>query len=121
MCLMYLAYFVGIDVGYAYYCGPHSYQDKTLRKYPSFPVSFQVTSQLTIHAHIPAIAKVQEPWKVFLVDNPGFSADNDWINSLAATAMETSHAYILTLDYSTIEDERNAKTFKDIFRKDQSR
>ena len=70
---------------------------------------------------MPVIAKVQEPWRVFLVDNPGFSADDDGINSLAQTAMETSHAYILTLDYNTIEDKTNAKTFQDIFKKDKSR
>ncbi len=86
-----------------------------------FHFVLQVTSQFTIKAHVPAIANVQEPWRVLLVDNPGFSADDDGINSLAHTAMKTSHAYVLTLDYNTIEDERNAKTFQDIFRKDGSR
>ncbi len=85
-----------------------------------FHFALQVTSQFTIKAHVPAIAILQEPWTVSLVDNPGFSADDDGVNSLARTAMATSHAFILTLDYNTIEDKMNTKTFQDIFRKDES-
>ena len=70
---------------------------------------------------MPVIAEVQKPWRVFLVDNPGFSADDDGINNLVQTAIETSHAYMLTLDYNTIQDKANTKTFQDIFKKDKSR
>ena len=80
---------------------------------------YQVTSELIIEANVPILSGVTDPWSIFLVDTPGFGTADKGISQLSKTAMETSQAYVYTMNFNEIDDESHSRSFQLMKQKDE--
>ena len=71
-----------------------------------------------ILANIPILSSVQTPWKVYLVDNPGFDDAVSGITAVAEVAMKTASAYMYILDYNILQSQSDTEHFKLLYDKD---
>lgn len=62
---------------------------------------------------------VTDPWSIFLVDTPGFGTADKGISQLSKTAMETSQAYVYTMNFKEFDDESHSRSFQLMKQKDE--
>lgn len=71
-----------------------------------------------ILANIPILSNVPDPWKAYLVDNPGFDDPIAGITDVAEAAMKTTSGYMYILDYGILQGQSDTKHFKLLYEKD---
>jgi len=54
-------------------------------------------------ANIPILSNVPDPWRAYLVDNPGFDDPIAGITDVAEVAMKTTSAYMYVLDGGAVD------------------
>ena len=59
--------------------------------------------------------------QVYLVDTPGLGDSKRSIAELAERSVLTSPAYIYVIKYDNLEEKRDSKTFKRMYKKDESK
>ena len=72
-----------------------------------------------IEANVPILSGVTDPWRIFLVDTPGFGTADKGISQLSKTAMETSQAYVYTMHFKQLDDESHPQSFQLMKKKDE--
>lgn len=82
-------------------------------------IIYQVTSELIIEANVPILSGVTDPWRIFLVDTPGFGTADEGISQLSKTAMETSQAYVYTMNFKEFDDGSHSRSFQLMKQKDE--
>ena len=53
------------------------------------------------------------------MDTPGFGTANEGISQLSKTAMETSQAYVYTMNFKEFDDESHSRSFQLMKQKDE--
>lgn len=74
--------------------------------------------EYTLVANVPAIRGVTDPWKVYLVDNPGCGDAHEGVNDLAHGALKSSQAYVYLVHYRQLGDQDDYMSFKTMHERD---